>query len=454
MVVGLNHRTAPLAIRERFWIGENRRYDVLRRLKKAEGIDEAVVLSTCCRTEFVVWASEPTLAANSLLQFLTAEHGLRLSEWEHFYRLLDESALSQIFRVASGLDSLLLGEPQIMAQAKSAWEQARAVGAAGNSLDAIFEGALRVAQQVCQETAIDRVAVSLPTAALELAKQIFGSLEGRNVLLLGAGEISEFAGRRLIENGAASLVVIDQSEARTQELALAMGGTAATLTDRWKHLLHTDIVIAAGDCPHIILTRQEAEHIARERNRVALVILDIGVPRNVDPEVRSVDGILLHDVESLEQVFERDTPERLTAVAQAEAIIAAAVLDFRTRLHAESDLPTAATLRRRLDELCRQEMERFIEERGPFSREQEHSLLAIAGQLIQTIASSLVHEIKEVPDREEQDRINAAITRIFHLDRHLDSHVNSHLDSQQQAITGTISEKHQHEPDRQHAVAI
>ncbi len=450
MVVGLNHRTAPLAMRERFWISENRRYDVLRRLKKAEGIDEAVVLSTCCRTEFLVWADEPTLAANSLLQFLTAEHGLKLSEWERFYRLLDESALSHIFRVASGMDSLLLGEPQIVEELKSAWEQARAVGATGSSLNAVLEHALRVSEKVHRETAIDQVAVSVPRAALELAQEIFGSLKGRNVLLLGAGEIGEFAGRRLIENGAGSLVVIDQSEARTQELALAMGGTAATLGERWKYLLHADIVITAGGCPHVMLTREEAEHIARERNRVALVILDIGVPRNVDPEVRRVDGILLHDVESLEQAFERDTAERRAALAQAEKIVAAEVLAFRTHLHAESDVPTAATLRRRLEELCRQELERFLEERGPFSREQEHSLHAITAQLIQTIASSLVHEIKEVPEREEQERMNAAITRIFHLDSHLDSY----LDSPQKAIAGTISEKNQPEPSKQRAVAI
>jgi glutamyl-tRNA reductase len=125
MVIGLNHRTAPLAMRERFWIGENRRYEVLRKLKSAEGIEEIVVLSTCCRTEFLVWASEPTLAANSLLQFLGAEHGLKLSEWQHFYRLLDDAALNQIFRVTSGLDSLIFGEPQIVSQVKAAWEQAR-----------------------------------------------------------------------------------------------------------------------------------------------------------------------------------------------------------------------------------------------------------------------------------------------------------------------------------------
>ena len=148
MVIGLNHRTAPLAMRERFWISENRRYEVLRQLKSAEGIEEVVVLSTCCRTEFQVWANEPTLAANSILHFLGSEHGLKLSEWEHFYRLLDESALIHIFRVTCGLDSLVLGEPQIVVQVKAAWEQARTVGAAGPFLSAVMAKSLDVSDQV------------------------------------------------------------------------------------------------------------------------------------------------------------------------------------------------------------------------------------------------------------------------------------------------------------------
>src|SRR5208282_3223784 len=144
MVIGLNHRTAPLAMRERFWIGETRRYEVLRQLKCAEGIEEVIVVSTCCRTEFLIWADEPTQAANSVLQFLGSARGLKLTEWQHFYRLLDDAALSHIFRVASGLDSLVAGEPEIAEEMKSAWEQARTVGAPGPFLNAVLEKSLAV----------------------------------------------------------------------------------------------------------------------------------------------------------------------------------------------------------------------------------------------------------------------------------------------------------------------
>jgi glutamyl-tRNA reductase len=445
MVIGLNHRTAPLAMRERFWISENRRYEVLRLLKSAEGIEEVVVLSTCCRTEFLVWASEPSLAANSVLQFLGSEHGLKLSEWEHFYRLLDETALNHTFRVTCGLDSLVLGEPQIVSQVKSAWEQARTVGAAGRFLDSVLEKALSVSSRVRRETAIEKLAVSIPTAALDLARHVFGSLQGRRVLLLGTGKTSELSARQMAENGAGSVVVIDQSQGRANELAEKLGGTAASLADRWKCMLTADIVISATGCPHVVLTREEAERIAAERNRVALVILDIGMPRDVEPEVHRVDGILLYDLEGLEQAVKSTAADRTAAAAEAEQIVAAEAQAFRSKLKAESVVPTIVALRQRLDQICRQELESFIEERGPFTREQDQSLHAITAQVIQKIASSLARELKELPEKEEQERMTAAVTRLFHLE------------PPKQALAGTRSEnanERSHERSKERAVAI
>lgn len=415
MVIGLNHRTAPLAMRERFWIGENRRYEVLRQLKSAEGIEEIVILSTCYRTEFLVWASEPTLAANSLLQFLGTQHGLKLTEWEHFYRLLDESALTHVFRVAAGLDSRVLGEPEIGSQVKAAWEQASTVGACGRFLNAVLEKALSVLQQVLKVTAIETLSVSIPTAALELARSVFGSLEGRRVLLLGTGKMSERLARQMMESGAASIVVIDQSATRAHELAGRLRGSAATLADRWKCMLSADIVVSATGCPHVVLMREEAERIALERNRVALMILDIGMPRDVDAEVRRVDGILLYDLDGLERVVRGNPEERAAAAQAAEKIVAAEVQAFRGKLQAESVVPTIVALRHRLEEICRQELESFSEERGPFTREQDQSFHAITAQVIQKIASSLARELKELPEKEEQEQMTALVTRLFHL---------------------------------------
>ena len=441
MVIGLNHHTAPLAMRERFWIGENRRYDVLRQLKTAEGIEEVVILSTCCRTDFLLWASEPTLAANSLLNFLGREHGLRLSEWEHFHRRLDESALAYIFRVTCGLDSQRLCEHQVSSWVSAAWRQARTVGACGPFLNAVLERALNVAESVRKQTRMGEGSISIPEAAIELAARIFGTLEGRRVVLLGVGDMDDRASLFLKKSGAKPIVVIDQSPAKAHELAEKAGGTGATLADRWKALVQADVVICSTGCPHLVLSREEAERIAAERNRVALVIIDIGVPRDIDPEVRRVDGILLYDLDGLERVAKTLAPDHQSRTAEAERMVAAEAQKLRAELRAERGIPTIVALRHRLEDLCRQELESFIAERGPFSREQDQALHAITAQVIQKIASSLDRELKELPEKGEQEQMTAAVTRLFHLN------------SPQTATAGTISEKEQNDRHKQQAVA-
>jgi len=336
----------------------------------------------------------------------------------------------------------VLGEPQIVSQMKAAWEQARTVGAAGHFLNTVLEKALSVSKQVRSETAIGKLAISIPTAALDLARHIFGSLDGRKVLLLGTGKMSELSARHMVENGAGAVVVIDQSPTRAKELAEKLGGTAATLADRWKCMLRADIVISATGCPHVVLTREEAERIAMERNRVTLVILDIGMPRDVEPEVHRVDGILLYDLDGLERAVKSSAGERTVAAAEAEKIVAVEAQAYRGKLQAETVVPTIVALRQRLDQICRQELESFIEERGPFTREQDQSLHAITAQVIQKIASSLARELKELPEKEEQEQMTAAVTRLFHLE------------SPQRALAGTRSERQKNERSQDRAVAI
>jgi len=441
MVVGLNHRTAPLAMRERFWISENRRYEALRQLKRAEGIEEVLVLSTCCRTEFLLWASEPTLAANSLVHYLSVQHGLKLSEWEHFYRLLDDAAVTYFFRVTCGLVSPRLCESEVAAHVKEAWEQAQALGATGARLNVVVEKALSISEQVRHASLSTQSAITVPAAALHLAQGIFGSLQGRKVLLLGTGHINELSAATMIESGAAA-VVVDQSASRAQELAQKLGARTATLAERWRCLKEADIVLSATGSPHIVLTREEAERIAEERNRVALLIIDLGVPRDVDPDVRRVDGVILYDLDGLERMVESEAGDRTAAIAEAETIVARESQAFRGQLHADGAVPTVLALRHRLDEICRQELESFLEERGPFTREQDQSLHAITNQVIQKIASFLARELKELPAKEEQDQMTAAVTRLFHLE------------SPPTALAGTRLGREGNERSKEHQIAI
>jgi glutamyl-tRNA reductase len=432
MVVGLNYRTAPVEVRERFWISEDRRYQALIELSRAEGIEEVIVLATCNRTEFLLWVSDVTLAANSVMRLLGAEYGLLLCEWEHFYRLLDEVALLHIFRVASSIDSMVVGEPQIVCQVKQAWQQAQKLGATGRFLDAVMQKALTVSKRVRSETAIGNATVSVPYAAVELTRRIFGTLENKKVLLLGAGKMSELSARGLLNHGASSVRVINRTLEHAAELATKLGGVAIAFEERWQHMAEADIIISSTSCPHTILSREEAEFLmherqVRERNDRPLVIVDIALPRDIDPAVREVKGVFLYDLDDLENVVDHNTGEREVAAAEAQKILEAEAQGFRRKLMAERVVPTIIALRQRLDEICRQELDSYRQENGPFSKDQDEMLNAVMSRATKRIAGSLARELKELPEKVEQEQMTTAVQRLFHLQ------------TPERALAGTIS---------------
>jgi glutamyl-tRNA reductase len=415
MVIGLNHRTAPVAVRERFWIRETRRGETLRRLAAAEGVEEILVLATCNRTEFLVWACDATLAANSVLRFLSAEYGLKLCEWKHFYRLLDDAALIHIFRVASGLDSLVLGEPQIVAQVNAAWQLAQSTASTGRFLDAVLQKALSVSKRVRTETAISKSPMTVPTAAVELARKSLGTLQKKTVLVLGAGKMSELSARALAGQGAASICVINRTYEHAVELAAALGDTAAPFEQRRQRMPAADIVISSASCPYTILTANDAESLMRQRGGRPLVIVDIAMPRNIDPAVRAVPGISLYDLDDLEHAARHNAGEHEAAAIAARKLVEEEANGFLARLLAERVVPTIVALRGRLDELCRKELESFKEECGPFSKDEDALLSDVAGRITRKIASSLARELKELPEKGEQEQMTHAIQRLFHL---------------------------------------
>jgi glutamyl-tRNA reductase len=420
MVVGLNYRTAPVGVRERFWISEDRRYEALVQLSKAEGIEEVIVMATCNRTEFWLWANDVTLAANSVMRLLGSDYGLKLCECKHFYRLLDEAALLHIFRVASSLDSMVIGEPQVIAQVKQAWQQAQKVGATSRFLDAVLQKALTVSKRVRSETPIGNAAVSIPYAAVELTRQILGTLENRKVLLLGAGKMSELSARGLLNHGASSVRLINRTLEHAAELATKLGGVAIPFEERWQHMAEADIIISSTSCPHTILSREEAEILvherqARGRKDQPLVIVDIAMPRDIDSAVREVKGIFLYNLDDLENVVDHNAGEREAAAADAQKILQAEARGFRRRLMAERVVPTIVALRQRLDEICRQELDSFRQENGPFSKDQDEMLNAVMSRMTKRIAGSLARELKELPEKVEQEQMTTAVQRLFHL---------------------------------------
>jgi glutamyl-tRNA reductase len=415
-VIGLNFRTSPVAVRERFWISPERRSEALLKLVRSEGIEEVIVLATCNRTEFLVWASDVPTAANSVLRFLTQEFQLKLNDWSHFYRLMDDVALTHIFRVTAGLDSMVLGEPEIAGQAKEAWALAQQLGTTGRFLDAVMQKALTVSKRVRTETAIGSAAVSLPYAAVELSRKVLGELKGRELLLIGAGRMSERAAHYLMKAGASHVKVLNRTASHGEELAQQLGAIAVPWEEKLEHLKTADIVVSSTLSPSVILSCGEAKEIARGRRLRPLVMIDVAVPRDIDPEVRHVDGIHLFDMDDLENVVKRNAVGRLEAAEAAGTIIQDEVQGFRGRLMAERVVPTIAALRRRLDELCRQELDILRKELGPFTEDQDQALSTLTSHITQRIAGSLARELKESPERTEQDGLTSAVGRLFHLE--------------------------------------
>jgi len=415
-VIGLNYRTSPVAVREQFWIDEPNRYEALHKLLRSEGIEEVIVLATCNRTEFILWANDVPAAANSVLRFLTKDYHLRLCDWAHFYRLMDDVAFTHLFQVAAGLDSVVLGEPEVSGQLRDAWQQARNAGATGRFLDAAVQKAMTVSAKVRSETALGDSTLNFPYAAAELAIGVLGDLAGREVLVMGAGRMSELAAKCLRSAGANRLKVMNRTHARAEELAQKLGAEAVTCHDHLTHLQTADIVVCTTSCPHSLITLEDARTTARARNNKPLVIIDFAVPRNVDHRVGEVDGIYLFNIDSLEDVVKRDSRDRRSASEAANKIVADEVQGFRRRMMAERVVPTILALRQRLEELCQQEVEFLRREFGPFTEDQDQVLTTLAAHITQRIAGSLARELREPPDRTGQDLLTVAVHRLFNLE--------------------------------------
>ena len=414
-VIGLNHRTAPVEVRELFWLDEGRRTEALKQLAGAPGIEEVVVLSTCNRVEFILWASDAPIAANSVLDFLRRNGGLQPGELESFYRLTGDDALRHVFRVAASLDSMVLGEPEITGQVKSAWVKAQQTGTTGRFLDAVFQKALNVAKRVRNETPIGSAAVSVPYAAVELARQIFGQLQGRKVLIIGTGKMGERSARYLLAGGATAVWVTNRTYEHAADLADKLGGVAFPFEERWRHLADADIVISSTGSPQAILSRDDAARIHRQRGGRPVFLIDIAVPRDIEPAVREVPGVFLYDIDDLERVVARNRSDRQAAAVEAERIVAREVEEFRRKLSAEHIVPTIVAVRERLEEIRREELERFRADFGPLSPPEEQALEALTVQLVQRISTQLARELKRIPERPEQELLTAAVRRLFGL---------------------------------------
>jgi glutamyl-tRNA reductase len=317
LCAGLNHRTAHLDVRERFAVRESEMAGVLERIRAIDGVTGAVMLSTCNRVELYAASLCQLRTLNGFRSILIERAGLEAPLYHHD----TPQAVRHLFRVASGLDSMVIGETEILGQVKKAYSVAAEVGSATRTLHKLFQHAFRVAKSVRTETQITSGPTSVGSVAVELAGKIFGSLEGRRVMILGAGEISERTARSLQSRGVRSVIVSNRTYERAATLAAEIGGMALHF-DHWeKAFADIDILISSTNAPHMILTPEKLAPLMRLRGGAPLFVIDLAVPRDADPAINDLDGIFLYDIDSLEQIAAESLTIRRKEVCRCESLI-------------------------------------------------------------------------------------------------------------------------------------
>ena len=412
-LIGVNHRTAPLEVRERFAISESKLPDAVQKLHAYPGVEEAMIVSTCNRVELLARAVNGSL---DLRGFVHDYFQVAPAEVEKFfYQAKEREAVRHMFRVAASLDSMVVGEPQILGQVKEAYAVARAVGAVHSQLDALVTRAFAVAKKVRNETAVGSSAVSVASVAVDLAKKIFGSLSGKTVYLVGAGKMSELAARHLIAHGAESILVANRTLERAQGLAQRFGGQAVPLDQLYQGAERADIVITSTGSPDMLFRRHHGETLmARRRNR-PMFFIDIAVPRDVDPEINKLDGIFVYDIDDLQQVVAGHLADRKREAQRAEEIVEIEVQRFQERLQAVDVVPTIVSLQENLETIRQAEIDRVRGRLGQLTPDQELAVEALTRGIVNKILHAPIVTLKTAAKDAEATTMIEFIRRVFNL---------------------------------------
>src|SRR5271156_5232222 len=392
VLLGLNHKTAPIALRERLAIGPHQLEEATRSLMQAPGVIEGMILSTCNRVELLT-SQEPD--APHLLDFLGNYFGIeRQMLAPHLYEYRQQDAVRHLFRVACSLDSMVIGEPQILGQVKSSYLTARSAGAIRGHLDRVLQRAFVVAKRVRSETQIGSSSISIASVAVELARKIFGSLEGKKILLVGAGKMSEQAARHLMGQGAGAVLVANRTHERAAQMAARFGGRALRFDELYAHADQADIVITSTGSALPVFRREHAQQFMQQRRGRPMFFIDIAVPRDVDPEVNKLDGIFLYDIDDLQSVAGSHLKERGKEAEVAEAMILAEVTNYQRRLHALNVAPEIMELQQSAEQIRQAELRRVASRLQTLSPEQQAAVEALTRGLVNKFLHQPVQAIK------------------------------------------------------------
>jgi glutamyl-tRNA reductase len=413
-ITGVNHKTAPVEVRERLAFDEHSLAEALLELKRRPGFCEGMILSTCNRVEVALTCEDAS--GVDVDEFLAVtRHVARDFVTPHLYHFEDGEAIRHLFRVASSLDSMVVGEPQILGQLKSAYTLAKEHGAVTGLLDVLVTRAFNVAKRVRSETEIGAHAVSVSYAAVVLARDIFGSLADKKVMIVGAGKMSESAARHLRRCGVVQIFVTNRTYERAAEMAQLFEGKIVEYTRFTAFLPEVDIVIASSGAPHYIITREDMKKVIDARRNRPMFLIDIAVPRNIEPSINTLDNVFLYDIDDLQKVVDTNLEGRMESAEEAEAIIREEVERMMARMKAREVVPTIVSLQEQLESMRVAELARVRGKFGTLTPEQEQALETLTKGIINKIAHGPISELRHQASQPDGHHFVTAIRKVFRL---------------------------------------
>ncbi|MBV8818859.1 MAG: glutamyl-tRNA reductase [Acidobacteriaceae bacterium] len=415
-ITGVNHKSAPVEVRERLAFDDRSLAAALDLLKQRPGIQEGLILSTCNRVE-VALACDENLNGDSEVESFLADARQVDPEWirGYLYRYTDREAIRHLFRVAASLDSMVVGEPQILGQLKNAYAVAKDRRAINSFMDTLLTRAFSVAKRVRTETEIGSSAVSVSYAAVELAREIFGSLANKKVLLIGAGKMSEAAARHLKRCGVANIFVANRTRERAEEMAALFEGRIVEYDRYLSFMPDVDIVITSSGAPGYIVDQAEMRKIMSARKNRPMFLIDIAVPRNVEPTVNELESVFLYDIDDLQKVVDGNLEGRQKEAEDAEQIVAEEVERMVTRLKTRDVVPMIVSLQEQLEQMRQAELARYHGKLSSLTKEQEEAVEQLTRSLINKMAHGPISELRKQASQPEGHHFVSAIRKVFRL---------------------------------------
>jgi glutamyl-tRNA reductase len=415
-ITGVNHKSAPVEVRERLAFDENSLPEALQELKRRPGFCEGMILSTCNRVEIALTCEDGAASGVAVDQFLADTRNVA-RDWvtPYLYRYEDNEAILHLFRVAASLDSMVVGEPQILGQLKTAYALAKQHGAVSGFLDALLTRAFSVAKRVRTETEIGANAVSVSYAAVELAREIFGTLSDKKIMIVGAGKMSELAARHLRRSGATHIFVTNRTRERAAEMAQLFDGKIVDYTQFIAFLPEVDIVISSSAAPHYIIVRDDMKKVIEARKNRPMFLIDIAVPRNIEPSVNKLDNVFLYDIDDLQKVVATNLEGRQHSAEEAEAIIHEEMEKMMARLKAREVVPTIVSLQEQLEQVRMAELARMRGKFGTLTPEQEQALDALTKSIINKVAHGPISELRRQASQPDGHYFITTIRKVFRL---------------------------------------